>query len=176
MICRLTYLCAFRFYFLFIYVTHRVLLLSAPGFGTFWFWYFWMTFASNSARFLWKSIPSAIKENHPEVVAAWKIGQRLWMRDYTGVHEAIRGFDWSQQAQSLVSSFSGMFSHLHWTRFHLFLLLCKSGHMFLDYSSNCYFVWNFLKLLKSKSGICSVMLWFLLDYGIKEFTWALHLM
>lgn len=70
-----------------------------------------MTFSSNSARFLWKSIPSAIKENQPEVVAAWKIGQRLWMRDYAGVHEAIRGFDWSQQAQSLVSSFSGMFSH-----------------------------------------------------------------
>ncbi|KAF5196189.1 Cop9 signalosome complex subunit [Thalictrum thalictroides] len=27
----------------------------------------------NSARFLWKSIPSSIKETKPEVVAAWKI-------------------------------------------------------------------------------------------------------
>lgn len=62
---------------------------------------------SNSARFLWKSIPAAIKENQPEVVAAWKVGQKLWMRDYRGVYEAIGGFDWSQEAQSLVAAFSG---------------------------------------------------------------------
>ena len=67
-------------------------------------WYF-----SNSARFLWKSIPSAIKESQLEVVAVWKIGQKLWMRDYGGVHEAIRGFDWSQEVQCLVAAFSGKF-------------------------------------------------------------------
>ncbi|KAF8405929.1 hypothetical protein HHK36_008007 [Tetracentron sinense] len=53
----------------------------------------------NSARFLWKSIPSSIKESQPEVLAAWRIGQRLWMRDYAGVHEALRGFDWSLEVQ-----------------------------------------------------------------------------
>ena len=61
----------------------------------------------NSARFLWKSIPPAIKDSQPELVAAWKIGQKLWVRDYGGVHEAIRGFDWSQQVQDLVAAFSG---------------------------------------------------------------------
>ncbi|PPD94441.1 hypothetical protein GOBAR_DD08570 [Gossypium barbadense] len=61
----------------------------------------------NSARFLWKSIPPAIKESQPEVVAAWKIGQKLWTRDYAGVYEAIRGFDWTQQTQVLVAAFSG---------------------------------------------------------------------
>lgn len=30
------------------------------------------------------------------------------MRDYRGVHEAIREFDWSQEAQNLVAAFSGM--------------------------------------------------------------------
>ncbi|KAK9279345.1 hypothetical protein L1049_013024 [Liquidambar formosana] len=64
----------------------------------------------NSARFLWKSIPSAIKESQPEVVAAWKIGQRLWMRDHAGVHEAIHGFDWSQEAQGLVAAFSELYT------------------------------------------------------------------
>ncbi|XP_060973337.1 COP9 signalosome complex subunit 8 isoform X1 [Cannabis sativa] len=62
---------------------------------------------TNSARFLWKSIPAAIKDNQPELLAAWKIGQKLWVRDYGGVHEAIRGFDWSQQVQGLVAAFSG---------------------------------------------------------------------
>ncbi|CAB4298178.1 unnamed protein product [Prunus armeniaca] len=43
----------------------------------------------------------AVKEGNPEVIAAWKIGQKLWVRDYGGVYEAIRGYDWSQEAQDL---------------------------------------------------------------------------
>ncbi|GLT80561.1 hypothetical protein SLA2020_519950 [Shorea laevis] len=64
----------------------------------------------NSARFLWKKIPPAIKESQPEVVAAWKIGQKLWMRDYAGVHEALHGFDWSQEAKLLVTAFAELYS------------------------------------------------------------------
>lgn len=66
-----------------------------------------MVYCRNSARFLWKSIPSEIKESQLELAAAWKIGQKLWTRDYGGVHEAIRGFDWSQEVQGLVAAFSG---------------------------------------------------------------------
>ncbi|KAI9087224.1 hypothetical protein K1719_030859 [Acacia pycnantha] len=64
----------------------------------------------NSARFLWKSIPSSIKENKPEVVAAWTIGQKLWTRDYGGVHEAIRGFDWSQELNGLIAAYSELYT------------------------------------------------------------------
>ncbi|ESR45538.1 hypothetical protein CICLE_v10002548mg [Citrus x clementina] len=64
----------------------------------------------NSARFLWKSIPSTIKDSRAEVVAAWKIGQHLWTRDYAGVYDAIRGFDWSQEAQALVAAFSELYT------------------------------------------------------------------
>ncbi|XP_041011792.1 COP9 signalosome complex subunit 8 [Juglans microcarpa x Juglans regia] len=64
----------------------------------------------NSARFLWKSIPSEIKESQLELAAAWKIGQKLWTRDYGGVHEAIRGFDWSQEVQVLVAAFSELYT------------------------------------------------------------------
>ncbi|KAK8578943.1 hypothetical protein V6N13_142193 [Hibiscus sabdariffa] len=64
----------------------------------------------NSARFLWKSIPATIKESQPELVAAWKIGQKMWTRDYAGVYEAIRGFDWTQQTQFLVAAFSELYT------------------------------------------------------------------
>ncbi|THG01273.1 hypothetical protein TEA_028191 [Camellia sinensis var. sinensis] len=64
----------------------------------------------NSARFLWKSIPSSVKESRPELVAVWKICQRLWMRDHAGVHEAIRGFNWSQETRDLVASFSDVYT------------------------------------------------------------------
>lgn len=60
----------------------------------------------NSARFLWKSMPSAVKDSQLEVVAAWRIGQKLWTRDYAGVYEAIRSFNWSLQTQPVVAAFS----------------------------------------------------------------------
>lgn len=74
-----------------------------------------MLYCRNSARFLWKSIPAAIKESQPELVAVWKIGQKLWTRDYGGVHEAIRGFDWSQEVEGLVTAFSGKYFELVFT-------------------------------------------------------------
>ncbi|PHT41632.1 COP9 signalosome complex subunit 8, partial [Capsicum baccatum] len=40
----------------------------------------------NSARFMWKRMPAAIKEARPEVVAVWRIGQKLWTRDYAGIY------------------------------------------------------------------------------------------
>lgn len=62
---------------------------------------------SNSARFLWKKIPSSVKESQPEISAVWKIGQKLWIKDYGGVHEAIREFNWTPQTQGMVTAFSG---------------------------------------------------------------------
>ncbi|PHT62284.1 COP9 signalosome complex subunit 8 [Capsicum annuum] len=67
----------------------------------------------NSARFLWKRMPAAIKEARPEVVAVWRIGQKLWTRDYAGVHEAIREFSWSPEVQPIVASFAGKFLYLY---------------------------------------------------------------
>ncbi|KAM1120335.1 hypothetical protein FF1_044361 [Malus domestica] len=64
----------------------------------------------NSVRFLWKSMPVAVKESNPEVIAAWKIGQKLWVRDYGGVYEAIRGYEWSQDAEGLVAAFSDLYT------------------------------------------------------------------
>ncbi|AES63354.1 COP9 signalosome complex subunit 8 [Medicago truncatula] len=64
----------------------------------------------NSARFLWKTIPSSIKESNPEVNAVWKIGQQLWLRNYGGVHEAVRGFEWSPELQCFISAFSELYT------------------------------------------------------------------
>ncbi|XP_073277261.1 COP9 signalosome complex subunit 8 [Primulina huaijiensis] len=64
----------------------------------------------NSARFLWKMIPLAVKDSQPEVSAVWKIGQRLWARDHVGVHEAIREFNWSPDTQSVVAAFSELYT------------------------------------------------------------------
>lgn len=66
-----------------------------------------LEFLRNSARFLWKSIPAKIKESRPEVMAVWKIGQRLWTRDYPGVYVAVREFEWSSEVVDIVNAFEG---------------------------------------------------------------------
>ncbi|KAG9135413.1 hypothetical protein Leryth_007164 [Lithospermum erythrorhizon] len=60
----------------------------------------------NSARFLWKSIPVAIKERTPGIGTVWKIGQRLWTKDYAGVHHALRETNWGPELQGIVAAFA----------------------------------------------------------------------
>ncbi|KAK4491234.1 hypothetical protein RD792_001967 [Penstemon davidsonii] len=64
----------------------------------------------NSARFMWKMIPFDVKESKPEISAVWKIGQRLWTKDYGGVHEAIREFNWSPECHTVVAAFSELYT------------------------------------------------------------------
>ncbi|KAL0725808.1 hypothetical protein Bca4012_040407 [Brassica carinata] len=67
-------------------------------------------YVDDCARFLWKTIPTSVKESKAEVVAAWRIGQKLWTRDYAGVYEAVRGYDWSPEAKDLVAAFSEVYT------------------------------------------------------------------
>lgn len=59
----------------------------------------------NSARFLWKTVPQAVKDAHPELAAVWKIGQCLWNRDYPGVYSTAQGFEWSPEIAHFVAGF-----------------------------------------------------------------------
>lgn len=64
------------------------------------------------------------------MVAVWKIGQKVWVRDYAGVHEAIHGFDWSQDMKGLVAAFSGRFpSHIFVTGILSFSISKISDHL-----------------------------------------------
>ena len=63
-------------------------------------------------------------------MAVWKIGQQLWVRDYAGVHEAIRGFNWSPEVQDLVASFLGEFLHSY---------ICIKGTLVIEiWNSICF--------------------------------------
>ncbi|KAK4739694.1 hypothetical protein R3W88_003391 [Solanum pinnatisectum] len=90
----------------------------------------------NSARFLWKNIPAAIKEARPEVVAVWRIGQKLWTRDYVGVHEAIRGFSWSPEVQPFVASFAELYKK------RMFELLLSAYSTISTQDSACFLGMN----------------------------------
>ena len=43
------------------------------------------------------------------MVAVWRIGQKLWTRDYVGVYEAIREFSWTPEVQPIVASFAELY-------------------------------------------------------------------
>lgn len=64
----------------------------------------------NSARFLWKRLPSSVKESQPEVVAVWKIGQCMWTHDYAGVHGALHSFNWSPEVQQIITALSDSYT------------------------------------------------------------------
>ena len=67
-------------------------------------------FARNSARFVWKRTPTAIKESSAELVAAWKIVQNMWTHDHAGVYKALKGFDWTELVQPVAGAIGGEFS------------------------------------------------------------------
>jgi len=64
----------------------------------------------NSARFVWKRTPAAIKESSPELVAAWKIVQNMWTHDHAGVYKALKGFEWTEPVQPVTSAIGDDYS------------------------------------------------------------------
>jgi len=48
-----------------------------------------------NAKFLWKRVPSGMKQGHPELEAVWEVGRRLWTKDMSGFYQAAGGFQWS---------------------------------------------------------------------------------
>eukprot|EP00850_Spirogloea_muscicola_P007684 SM000039S14514 [mRNA] locus=s39:530202:531511:- [translate_table: standard] len=62
----------------------------------------------NSARFLWKRIPAAVKSDEgsggAELAAAWRVAQCMWRHDRPGVHAALRAFSWSPDVAPLAAA------------------------------------------------------------------------
>jgi len=56
------------------------------------------------ARFLWKRIPEAVKQNNPELEAVWKVLQYFWQRHYQGVWQALTAYQWSPQLQPFIEA------------------------------------------------------------------------
>jgi COP9 signalosome complex subunit 8 len=62
----------------------------------------------NSARFLWKRIPTEIKAANPELANIWKIGQHVWKREYQPLY-TIATAAWSLIYQPLATAFLSTF-------------------------------------------------------------------
>ncbi|XP_059823050.1 COP9 signalosome complex subunit 8 [Hypanus sabinus] len=56
----------------------------------------------NTARYLWKRIPQAIKTANPELGAIWSVGQRVWQRDFPGIYSVISSHQWSDTIQPIM--------------------------------------------------------------------------
>ncbi|XP_067844022.1 COP9 signalosome complex subunit 8 isoform X2 [Heptranchias perlo] len=56
----------------------------------------------NTARYLWKRIPQAIKTANPELGAVWSVGQRIWQRDFPGIYTVISSHQWSDTIQPIM--------------------------------------------------------------------------
>uniref|UniRef100_A0A0B6ZRB0 CSN8/PSMD8/EIF3K domain-containing protein n=1 Tax=Arion vulgaris TaxID=1028688 RepID=A0A0B6ZRB0_9EUPU len=55
------------------------------------------------AKFLWKRIPQSVKQNCPELANIWSVGQKMWLKDYAGIYEALQR-DWSEDVQHIMAA------------------------------------------------------------------------
>lgn len=58
-----------------------------------------------SAKYLWKRIPTTVKNANPELGKIWKVGQKMWQRDFPGVYAALTtGGEWSDTVSQTMKS------------------------------------------------------------------------
>ncbi|PSN29508.1 COP9 signalosome complex subunit 8 [Blattella germanica] len=63
-----------------------------------------------NAKYLWKRIPQNVKNSHAELVNIWKVGQKMWQRDFPGVYAALN-VDWSENVGHIMNALLGECSY-----------------------------------------------------------------
>ncbi|XP_067002457.1 COP9 signalosome complex subunit 8 [Anabrus simplex] len=56
-----------------------------------------------NAKYLWRRIPQNMKNSHPELGTVWKVGQKMWQRDFPGVYGALNA-DWSENVVQVMQA------------------------------------------------------------------------
>ncbi|GAB6021635.1 hypothetical protein CHUAL_004220 [Chamberlinius hualienensis] len=56
-----------------------------------------------SAKYLWKRTPQSVKQSTPEIVNVWNVGQKMWLRDFYGIHTALNQ-EWSENVATIMNS------------------------------------------------------------------------
>lgn len=59
-----------------------------------------------NAKYLWKRIPQTVKSTHPEIHNVWKVGQKMWQRDFPGIYEALNK-QWSNDLAEIMQKLLG---------------------------------------------------------------------
>ena len=61
-----------------------------------------------NAKFLWKRIPSSLKDQSEELNSIWKVGKFLWKKDLVNIYSAISGYEWSSSIAPLMKKLAEM--------------------------------------------------------------------
>ncbi|KAK2582210.1 hypothetical protein KPH14_004562 [Odynerus spinipes] len=56
-----------------------------------------------NAKYLWKRIPSNLKEANPELGRIWAVGRHMWQRDWPAVHVALNA-EWSEDVSGIMTA------------------------------------------------------------------------
>ncbi|XP_006812830.1 COP9 signalosome complex subunit 8-like, partial [Saccoglossus kowalevskii] len=56
-----------------------------------------------NAKFLWKRIPQPIKVGTPELNDIWRIGQKMWLREFPSVYQLLSQ-DWSEGVKPIMQA------------------------------------------------------------------------
>ncbi|KAL3283157.1 hypothetical protein HHI36_006309 [Cryptolaemus montrouzieri] len=55
-----------------------------------------------NAKYLWKRIPSQIKESNPELGHIWSVGQYMWKKDYPSIYNALNSVTWTETVADIM--------------------------------------------------------------------------
>lgn len=55
------------------------------------------------AKYLWKRIPTTVKNNNPDLHQIWKVAQCMWQRDWPGTHAALN-FEWNRDVAEIMNA------------------------------------------------------------------------
>lgn len=55
------------------------------------------------AKYLWKRIPAAVKNNCSDLHNIWTVAQKMWQRDWQGTHAALN-FEWNMGVSEIMNA------------------------------------------------------------------------
>ncbi len=85
-----------------------------------------------NAKYLWKRIPQNVKSSHSELNSIWKVGQKMWLRDFPGVYAALNT-EWSENVSQIMQALQGLFEY------SLFLISWVNGIVKFILKNLCHF-------------------------------------
>lgn len=61
-----------------------------------------------NAKYLWKRIPNSVKFGNVELQNIWKVGKKMWQRDFLGIYVALNE-QWSNDIAEIMEKLLGKY-------------------------------------------------------------------
>lgn len=86
----------------------------------------------------------------PETVQIWAVGQKLWLRDYPGIYEALKK-EWSENISQIMEAVKGICKPLLCCLIYILLQMQTQVHISSTSISSLVYIWHSTGSQRGKS-------------------------